>query len=162
MELTTYKDLREWAVIGTDTSKRVWFVSNPFIDRKGDEITNKFKLTCYLQDGYLHEVGYERKKADDTLDFTIRFTSMPYSYHENEDFTFTFNIGEDDFGNLSYLGKLFTDEKEALKYYENVREPYLKEVNELNNKYSIKLSDICEKFGIPQEEKDKIVIKRYE
>lgn len=158
MELKTYKDFLEWAPLGTDTNKKVWFVGFPKISR-GYHITDEYELDCPIQEGYLHEVGYNR--GEHPYEEAIKFTSHPYCYDEKDDFTFTFYVYEGDIIIMNKRGKIFTEEKEAERYWKRIRKPALAELEEKNKKYSIKLSDICTVFNIPEEEKYNIVIKQH-
>lgn len=154
MEITKYKDFEEWA----DTQKQVWFVGKPAIIRCGDgRITDSYVLEFPIQSGYLHNIGYSR--GQHPYESTYKFTTLPYCFSEKDYFTFNFDVKEDDTTTLK--GKIFTKEKEAERYWEKTRKPYLKEMEEKNKKYGIALSDIAKAFNIPENEMHSIVINQY-
>lgn len=153
MEVTKFEDFIKLSEYGKHIP--VWFVGIPKIN-KGYHLTDEYTLSFPIVKGYLHDVGYNRSKKPFVEN--MRFTSLPYSYSDKDDFVEVFDVFEDDTNTLNGR-KIFTKENEAEKYWRKIRKNYLEEVERLNKKYTVKLSEICEKFGIDSENtRNKIVI----
>lgn len=153
MELTSFKDFQKLSSYSNDEC--VWFVDIPIIE-KGDY---SYELDCPLVKGRLKNVGWNHSNYP--YRETIMFEEIPpYRVPDDELFRHTFNIWENDRDDLKGR-KIFTKEREALKYHNKIQKAYQDEIDELNSKYVIKMSDICDKFGIDKTESNKVIILKY-
>lgn len=153
MEVTKFEDF----IRLSEYNIPVWFVGAPKIDR-GYGLTDCYSLSFPIVKGYLHDVGYNR--TEKPYIEKMRFTSLPYCFCERDDFVEVFDVRDDDTNTLNGR-KIFDNEKEAEKYWNEVRKIYLDEVDILNKTYTIKISDICKKFGIDDKDRNKIIIDVY-
>lgn len=145
MEVNKFKDFKKLSVYDSQTD--VWFVGVPIIE-KGEFA---YQMDCPLIKGRLEDVGLN----------TIMFEEIfKHGLPDDERFREFFHICENDTNDLKGR-KIFTTEREAIKYHNSIRKTYQSKVDELNSKYVIKLSDICEKMGIPKEECKKVIILKY-
>lgn len=153
MEVNKFKDFQK--LYDYDTATNVWFVDVPTIN-KGESF---YDLDFPILEGRLRNAGWNI--SSHPYEETIEFEENNPYIHDYDKFRHKFKIYEDDTNTLNGC-KVFTKEREAKRYWRKIAKEYQIEIDELNSKYIIKMSDICDKFGINKTDSNKVIILKYD